>query len=141
MYAFFFSMGNIFCNLLHTFKLKKRRTVQNSFFSTWQLPRKHVLQEDKNKYSKKAKHYSTKFFIRLYVGIWVEGHFNPGLFHPKLQPRTSQPQNFQPWTPQPQTPMGLKSSWLNGLGLKLGVEKSGVEMSFNHCSVLTKKLH
>ena len=33
--------------------------------------------------------------------------------------------------------LGLKSSWLKtpglkGLGLKLGVEKSGVEMSFNH---------
>jgi hypothetical protein len=32
--------------------------------------------------------------------------------------------------------LGLKSSWLKspgskGLGLKLGVEKSGVEMSFN----------
>ena len=27
--------------------------------------------------------------------------------------------------------MGLKSSWLKGPGLKLGVEKSGVEMSFN----------
>ena len=27
--------------------------------------------------------------------------------------------------------MGLKSSWLKCPGLKLGVEKSGVEMSFN----------
>ena len=27
--------------------------------------------------------------------------------------------------------LGLKSSWLESLGLKLGVEKSGVEMSFN----------
>ena len=27
--------------------------------------------------------------------------------------------------------MGLESSWLKNLGLKLGVEKSGVEMSFN----------
>ena len=26
---------------------------------------------------------------------------------------------------------GLESSWLKGLGLKLGVEKSGVEMFFN----------
>ena len=37
---------------------------------------------------------------------------------------------------------GFESSWLKspglkGLGLKLGVEKSGVEMSFNH--FLTKK--
>jgi hypothetical protein len=28
----------------------------------------------------------------------------------------------------------LKSQGLKGLGLKLGVEKSGVEMSFNPCS-------
>ena len=27
---------------------------------------------------------------------------------------------------------GLKCSWLKGPGLKLGVEKTGVEMSFNH---------
>ena len=79
----------------------------------------------------------------------VEGRFNPGLFNPKFQPQT---------TPDFPTPsMGLKnpgfeSSWLKslglkspglkssrfknlglkGLGLKLGVEKSGVEMSFNH---------
>ena len=38
--------------------------------------------------------------------------------------------------------LGLKSSWLKSLGLKgpgltLGVEKSGVEMSFNHFSYLT----
>ena len=38
--------------------------------------------------------------------------------------------------------MGLKSSWLKSpglkdLGLKLGVEKSGVEMSFNHLKDLT----
>ena len=37
--------------------------------------------------------------------------------------------------------LGLKSSWLKnpglkGLGLKLGVEKSGVEMSFNQTDIL-----
>ena len=40
---------------------------------------------------------------------------------------------------------GLKSSWLKSLGLKglelkLGVEKSGVEMSFNRCKFLTQAL-
>ena len=39
--------------------------------------------------------------------------------------------------------LGLKSSWLKcpglkGLGLKLGVEKSGVEMSFNLINTLEK---
>ena len=29
----------------------------------------------------------------------------------------------------------VKKSGLNGPGLKLGVEKSGVEMSFNHCCI------
>ena len=39
---------------------------------------------------------------------------------------------------------GLESSWLKspglkGVGLKLGVEKSGVEMSFNHVWYITRK--
>ena len=56
----------------------------------------------------------------------VEGHFNPGLFS---MVEKSGVENFL-------FLLGLKSSWLKipglkGLGLKLGVEKSGVEMSFN----------
>ena len=40
--------------------------------------------------------------------------------------------------------LGLKSSWLKcpglkGLGLMLGVEKSGVEMSFNHLNDISAK--
>ena len=79
--------------------------------------------------------------------------FQPRTFQPQtFQPRTFKPQTSQPRTFQPKTfkfmveksevekflfALGLKSSWLKspglkGLGLKLGVEKSGVEMSFNH---------
>ena len=44
----------------------------------------------------------------------VEGHLNPRLFNHKVQPCS--------W---------LKSLGLKGPGLKLGIEKSGVEISFN----------
>jgi hypothetical protein len=50
-----------------------------------------------------------------------------------FQPRTFQLRTFQPWTFQPHgSKSWLKSLGLRGPGLKLGVEKSGVEMSFNH---------
>ena len=89
----------------------------------------------------------------------VEGHLNPGLFNPRPFNPDFSTMNF----PTPDfstmnfsipdfstldfsTPSlglrnpGLKSSWLKspglkGLGLKLGVEISGVEMSFNPCTV------
>ena len=59
----------------------------------------------------------------------VTEHFNPRLFNPQ----TFSTMNFlTPWFKNSwlKSP-GLKSSWLKGQGLKLGVEKSGVMMSFS----------
>ena len=93
--------------------------------------------------------------LATHVIMAVERHLNPGLFNPKLQPQSFHPQTFQPCifevkgyfnpglfsptlfnhelfkTAQLKSP-GLKSLCLKGPGLNLGVEESGVEISFNH---------
>ena len=70
----------------------------------------------------------------------------------KSQPQTFLPQNSTPncstmkfsipwfknsWLKSPR----LKSSWLSSLGLNFGVEKSGVEISFNRCNCTRPKFY
>ena len=59
----------------------------------------------------------------------VEGHLNPGLFNPKLQPQSFNPRLFNHERFNP----GL----FNHEFLNHGVEKSGVEMSFNHLGIFS----
>jgi hypothetical protein len=67
------------------------------------------------------------------VVLKVKGLFNTGL----LNLRFFNPDLFNPMV---QKFMWLESSWLKNLGLKLRVEKSDVEMSFNSSHSFEKKI-